>query len=117
MTTNKKPSQLSLEPEASPPPEAVKVAETRDVGSLATATPRTPQNEVSFEDAIERLSQIVDALESEGLPLETSLKLFEEGVRLARNSQARLETAERKVQELLAFDENGRPIVDELDPD
>lgn len=74
-------------------------------------------NETSFEDAIQRLSQIVEALESADLPLEDSLKLFEEGVRLARKSQARLDSAERKVQELLAYDEGGKPIVEEFDPE
>lgn len=79
--------------------------------------PHEVAGEASFEDAIERLSQIVEALESAGLPLEESLKLFEEGVQLARKSQARLDSAERKVQELLAYDDGGRPIVEEFDPE
>ncbi|HEU5075897.1 MAG TPA: exodeoxyribonuclease VII small subunit [Polyangiaceae bacterium] len=79
--------------------------------------PREVARELSFEDAIERLSEIVEALESSGLPLEQSLKLFEEGVQLARKSQARLDSAERKVQELLAYDEGGKPIVEEFDPE
>lgn len=79
--------------------------------------PSSAANETSFEDAIQRLSQIVEALESADLPLEDSLKLFEEGVRLARKSQARLDSAERKVQELLAYDEGGKPIVEEFDPE
>lgn len=78
---------------------------------------RDDAGEVSFEAAIERLSQIVEALESAGLPLEDSLKLFEEGVQLARKSQARLDNAERKVQELLAYDDSGKPIVEEFDPE
>ena len=83
----------------------------------ADATPQKVETDVSFETAIERLSQIVEALESAGLPLEESLKLFEEGVQLARKSQARLDNAERKVQELLAYDEGGKPIVEEFDPE
>lgn len=83
----------------------------------AESGPRAVVAEISFEDAIERLGQIVEALESAGLPLEDSLKLFEEGVQLARKSQARLDSAERKVQELLAYDESGRPIVEEFDPE
>jgi len=81
------------------------------------ALPREVPAEVSFEDAIERLSQIVEALESAGLPLDESLRLFEEGVGLARKSQARLDSAERKVQELLAYDEGGKPVVEEFDPE
>lgn len=104
MPAKKKQSELPLPIESASP-----------AGPKASAS--EPGVETSFEDAIERLSEIVEQLESEGLPLDASLKLFEEGVRLARKSQARLETAERKVQELLAFDENGKPIVDELDPE
>lgn len=105
MPAKKQQSELPLHPEALAPPES------------SEATPREAAHEVSFEDAIERLSEIVEALESSGLPLEQSLKLFEEGVQLARKSQARLDNAERKVQELLAYDEGGKPIVEEFDPE
>ena len=41
-------------------------------------------SDIKFEDALGRLEQIVDQLEAGELPLETSLKVFEEGVALAR---------------------------------
>ncbi len=66
---------------------------------------------VTFEDAIQRLTRIVEQLERGDLPLEASLTLFEEGVRLARLSQARLDQAERKVEELLAVTEDGHRDV------
>ncbi len=69
---------------------------------------------LSFEDALKRLGQIVEQLESGTLPLEESLLLFEEGVRLARASQARLDSAERRVEELLTVDDDGNPVVREL---
>lgn len=69
----------------------------------------------SFEDAVKRLGEIVELLENGSLPLEESLRLFEEGVRLARASQARLDSAEKRVEELLTIDDNGNPIVRELD--
>jgi exodeoxyribonuclease VII small subunit len=69
---------------------------------------------LSFEDALKRLGQIVEQLESGTLPLEESLVLFEEGVRLARASQARLDAAERRVEELLTVDDDGNPVVREL---
>jgi len=65
----------------------------------------------TFEDATRRLSQIVEELEAGDLPLERSLALFEEGVKLARSAQERLDRAERRVEELLGVDENGRPIT------
>lgn len=65
--------------------------------------------EVSFEDAIARLSAIVEQLERGDLPLGDSVKLFEEGVSLVRRSQAELDTAERRIEELLAVDASGAP--------
>jgi exodeoxyribonuclease VII small subunit len=69
----------------------------------------------SFEDSIRRLGEIVEALESGELPLEDSLRLFEEGVKLARASQAKLDSAEKRVEELLSVDDSGNPLVREID--
>jgi exodeoxyribonuclease VII small subunit len=63
----------------------------------------------AFEVAIKRLGEIVQALERGDLPLEESLRLFEEGVQLSRVSQERLDAAEKRVEQLLAVDEQGRP--------
>jgi exodeoxyribonuclease VII small subunit len=70
--------------------------------------------EPSFEDSVRRLSEIVEKLENGDLALEDSLALFEEGVRLARSSQAKLDAAERRVEQLLTIDEDGNPVVREL---
>ena len=66
--------------------------------------------EKKFEAALSRLEEIVSELESGELGLEQSLKLFEEGVKLARVCNARLEEAERKVEVLLK-DKNGKVIA------
>jgi exodeoxyribonuclease VII small subunit len=71
--------------------------------------------EPSFETSAERLAAIVEQLESGELPLESSLKLFEEGVRVARAAQRRLDQAERRVDELLGVDERGEAITRELE--
>ncbi len=63
----------------------------------------------SFEAAIKRLTEIVQVLERGEIPLEDSLRLFEEGVRLSRMSQQKLDSAEKRVEQLLAVDEQGRP--------
>lgn len=68
----------------------------------------------SFEESMQRLSQIVEELEGGELSLEESLSKFEEGVRLARASQAHLDQAEARVEELLSMDEDG-PVVEELE--
>ena len=57
--------------------------------------------EKKFEASLSRLEEIVRSLEGGELPLEQSLKLFEEGIKLARICNARLEEAERKVEVLL----------------
>jgi len=71
----------------------------------STATGDTP----SFETAIKRLTEIVQVLERGEIPLEESLRLFEEGVKLSRVSQQKLDSAEKRVEQLLAVDEQGRP--------
>ena len=74
---------------------------------------------ISFEDAIRRLGHIVEQLERGDLPLEASLRLFEEGIGLARISQRRLDGAERRIEELLGVDTDGdvvtRPFEVKLD--
>ncbi len=62
----------------------------------------------SFEASISRLTEIVDQLERGDLPLEESLRLFEEGVKLSRASQERLDRAQRRVEELLRVDDEGK---------
>jgi len=57
--------------------------------------------EKSFEASLEELEQIVRHLEAGDLPLDRSLELFEQGVRLSRECQKRLDEAERKVEILL----------------
>ena len=53
-----------------------------------------------FEEALKRLETIVEAMESEDLPLETLLSRYEEGTRLAKVCQAKLADAELKIQKL-----------------
>jgi exodeoxyribonuclease VII small subunit len=57
--------------------------------------------EQKFEENLKRLEQIVDQLEGKEAPLEESLKLFEEGVRLARACQETLEKTKKKVELLI----------------
>ncbi|MEC4890729.1 MAG: exodeoxyribonuclease VII small subunit [Nitrospira sp.] len=62
---------------------------------------------VKFEQAMARLEAIVGELEKGELPLDESLKIFEEGIRLSKNCLKVLEDAERKV-EVLVQDTNGK---------
>ncbi len=54
-----------------------------------------------FESAMKRLEEIVQILENGNLPLEESIKIFEEGMELIKFCTAKLEEAERKVTILL----------------
>jgi len=54
-----------------------------------------------------RLEVIVGELEKGDLPLDESLKIFEEGIRLSKNCLKVLEEAEKKV-EVLVQDKNGK---------
>lgn len=56
---------------------------------------------MTFEDSLGRLEEIVGALERGDLPLAEALRLFEEGVVLARAAQAQLDEAEGKIEVLL----------------
>jgi exodeoxyribonuclease VII small subunit len=62
----------------------------------------------NFESSLEALEKIVRELEQGELPLEKSLELFEQGVRLSRECQERLNQAERRI-EILLRDSDGRP--------
>jgi len=64
----------------------------------------------TFEASLEALEQIVRQLESGDLPLDKSLELFEQGIRLSRECQDRLSQAERRI-EILLRDNQGRPVV------
>ena len=54
--------------------------------------------EIKFDQALERLEKIVEEMEGEELPLETSLKKYEEGVRLAQLCLKKLEETEQKIE-------------------
>jgi len=64
----------------------------------------------TFEASLEALEQIVRQLEDGDLPLEKSLELFEQGIRLSRECQERLSQAERRI-EILLRDNQGRPVT------
>lgn len=70
----------------------------------------------SFESSLEALEQIVRQLEQGELPLEKSLELFEQGIRLSKECQERLGQAERRI-EILLRDNQGRPTVSEFAAD
>ena len=71
-------------------------------------------NSPNFETSLEELERIVRELERGDLPLEKSLELFEQGVKLSRACQERLNEAERRI-EILTRDHQGRPEIRPFD--
>jgi exodeoxyribonuclease VII small subunit len=70
--------------------------------------PNAPKNagqsgaakELPFEEALKKLESVVEAMESGDLPLESLLARFEEGTRLVKTCQTKLEEAELKISQL-----------------
>ncbi|MBK8170834.1 MAG: exodeoxyribonuclease VII small subunit [Sandaracinaceae bacterium] len=80
-----------------------------------SAKKKSPSTEPAFEEIVQRLETVVDKLERGDLPLEQSLAMFEEGVKLSRLGGKRLDEAEKRVELLLADGEGltTRPFNDE----
>jgi exodeoxyribonuclease VII small subunit len=60
-----------------------------------------PPNELSFEEALRQLEEVVGALEAGQVPLERSLELLQSGLRLADRCDATLRQAELVLEELV----------------
>ena len=69
-----------------------------------------------FEEALEKLSALVEKMESGDLSLEESLKIFEEGIKLSKDCQNALTDAEKKVQALL-LEEDQTNTLDSKNPE
>ena len=68
----------------------------------------------TFESSLKELEHIVKQLEEGDLPLEESLKLFENGVKLSRECRERLTNAERRI-EVLMKEADGSINVETID--
>lgn len=68
----------------------------------------------TFEQSLDELEKIVKQLEDGDLPLEKSLELFENGVKLSRECRERLTNAERRI-EVLMKDSNGNFSVEGIE--
>lgn len=71
------------------------------------------QQNASFETNMQRLEQIVRALERGDVPLEESLKLFQEGTALVRDCGKLLDDAQLQVQKVLTASD-GSPILEDM---
>lgn len=67
---------------------------------------------LDFEKAIARLEEIVRKLEEEEISLEASLALYEEGLKLQRACESRLQEADNRIKKLV---ENAGGMIEEED--
>jgi len=65
-------------------------------------------DQLSFEDALMRLEEIVRTLEKGEAPLDRSIELYQEGDRLKRHCEARLKAAQARIEQI-AFGSDGQP--------
>ena len=63
-----------------------------------------PTKNMKFEQSMERLDEIVSELEKNEKPLDESIRLFEEGLKLVKSCNDRLKDFEKQVQTIM--DEN-----------
>jgi len=66
-----------------------------------TTTTARPKKEKTFEEAMDRLEQIVSEIESDGLGLERQFELFQEGMALARFCDGKLTDVQKSVEVVL----------------
>lgn len=71
------------------------------------------QKNASFESNMQRLEQIVRAMERGDVPLEESLKLFQEGTELVRSCNQLLENAQLQVKKIMTAPD-GNPVEEEF---
>jgi exodeoxyribonuclease VII small subunit len=70
---------------------------------------------LTFEEALERLESVVRELESNETGLDKSLERYEDGVRLLKRCRKILDEAERKIRLLTGVDAEGNPVTVEFD--
>ena len=61
------------------------------------------EERIDFEKELERLKEIVDKIQDETLPLEESIKLYEEGNKIIATLSSLLKEAETKVENIVAI--------------
>ena len=71
------------------------------------------ESKMSFENNMQRLEQIVRALERGDVPLDESLKLFQEGTELVRNCAKLLDEAQMQIKKVMTAPD-GSPVLEDF---
>ena len=72
---------------------------------------KSSKDKMGFEKALKQLEEIVSKLESGDLGLEDSLQLFEDGIKLSRFCNKKLELAEKKIEMLTKNDKGEKQVI------
>ena len=80
-----------------------------DAGQGAQQAGRKPVAEMSFEEAIAELEQIVEKLERGQVPLAESIAIYERGAALKKHCEALLKQAEARIEKIV-LNEEGEPV-------
>ncbi|MEO6971143.1 MAG: exodeoxyribonuclease VII small subunit [Chthoniobacterales bacterium] len=76
---------------------------------------KKPAPAANFEQAMKRLEEIVEKMESGDLPLEDLIVRYEEGMKLVKICHERLAAAEQRI-EIITRNSAGKPVVKEFEP-
>ena len=63
------------------------------------------EKKLDFAKEIERLDEIVNEVSSKALPLEESLKLYEEGTKIIKKLETALQEASEKVEQIVSIED------------
>ncbi|NOZ02296.1 MAG: exodeoxyribonuclease VII small subunit [Deltaproteobacteria bacterium] len=72
--------------------------------------------EKGFEDILKELNEVVEKLEKGNLPLEESIALYTQGVKMLQSARGVLDKAQARLEVLLSAEDGKEPSTEELDP-
>lgn len=84
---------------------------TGEKEQMSRPGPDENEEELEFEEALDRLEEIVSALEEGGLALNKALDKFTRGVELVKFCRGELSAAEKKIEMVVKEDDQFREIV------
>lgn len=83
---------------------------------MAAKTAPSKSSEQTFETAMQRLEAVVAEMESDQLPLEDLLTRYEEGIKLVKVCETKLDAAEKRI-EIITRSTSGAPQIEEFEPE
>ncbi|MCK6257646.1 exodeoxyribonuclease VII small subunit [Fictibacillus sp. KIGAM418] len=69
------------------------------------------KNNITFEEAMEKLEQIVERLEEGDVPLEESIELFQQGMALSKVCHSKLQNIEKKMDTIMKDNGDAAPFI------